>query len=117
MSKVDYTFAFQDKAIAVGQGLAIEVRNSTSVVVDIFGTSVATRTINFYKLNTNSPADLIPINGLNITTNDYTTSTTGIGSETWQFDIVGFNKIVMSITTLTGTNANTSIIGTVIENE
>lgn len=114
MSKIDSIFTFQKKVTVVGQGEPLIIRNCVSAVVDIFGANVATRTVSFYKLNSNTPADLIPIYGLNISTNDYAISTTGIGSETWQFDLVGLNQIIMKITALTGTSAETTIIGTVV---
>jgi len=62
MARIDEFFLFQN-ATTTGQGNILSVRNRTSLMVDIFGTNVTTRTISFYKLNTNSPADLIPING------------------------------------------------------
>ena len=85
------------------------------MVVDIYGTNVATRTINFYKLNINNPVDKIQINGFNVSNNVLDTKTTGINSETWQFDdISGFNQIIMEIDAITGTGATTTIIGTVM---
>ena len=115
MAQISDFFTFQNASTAIGQGNILNVSNRNSMVVDIFGTNVATRTINFYKLNMNIPQDKIAINGFNISSNILATSTTGTGSETWQFDdISGFNQIIMDITVLTGTGANTNVIGTVM---
>ena len=115
MAQISEFFKFQNASTAIGQGATLSVSNRNSMVVDIFGTNVATRTINFYKLNMNNPPDLVEINGFNISSNILATSTTGTGSETWQFDdISGFNQIIMKIDTMTGTGANTTVIGTVM---
>ena len=115
MAGISEFFTFQNTATTVGTGNSLSVGSRNSMVVDIFGKNVVTRTINFYKLNMNNPVDKIQINGFNISSNLLDVKSTGINSETWQFDdISGFNQIIIEITVLTGVGATTTIIGTIM---
>ena len=91
---------FHNDATSTGNGTALTVGNKKTLTIEIYGTS-STRLIKFYSKA--ASGDLRPLMGINISTYEMATQTTGTG-EVWQFDITGLDSVIMGITEITGGN-------------
>lgn len=99
---------FQDAATPTGDGTPFVVGAYKILTVEIYGTST-TRTVTFY--GKSKSGTLRALKGLNLSTWNSATSTTGSG-EIWQFDITGLDYVIMNLTAVSG--GNVSIKGNAI---
>ena len=91
---------FHNEATSTGNGTALTVGNKKTLTIEIYGTS-STRLIKFYSKA--ASGDLRPLMGINISTYEMATQTTGTG-EVWQFDITGLDSVIIDIAAITGGN-------------
>jgi hypothetical protein len=104
---------FHDEETEIGNGNQFEVKAYKTLTVEII-TSIenTSRTITFYGKSKSGVLRLIP--GIKVSGDtEYTiaTSTTDTG-EIWQFDIAGWEYIVMDLTAIAG--GNVSVKGNVV---
>lgn len=91
---------FHDAAVSPGDGVELIVGDKKTLTIEIYGSSTS-RKINFYAKGDSDT--LRPLIGINLSTFELGTSTTGNG-EVWQFDITGLDSVIMGITAITGGN-------------
>jgi len=92
------THTFHNAATSTGNGTEFTVGNMKTLTIEIYGTSTS-RTIEFY--GKGDSGTLRSIKGINLSTFEAATSTTGTG-ELWQFDITGLISVVIKLAAVSG---------------
>jgi len=88
---------FHDAAVSPGDGVELIVGDKKTLTIEIYGSSTS-RKINFYAKGDSDT--LRPLIGINLSTFELGTSTTGNG-ELWQFDITGLKSVIMQLESVT----------------
>lgn len=99
---------FHDAETVADNGTEVTVGGYKNLTIEIYGTSTS-RTVTFYEKGISG--ELIPKMGVNLADFSTGNSTTG-NNEKWQFDITGWNAIVMDLTAVTG--GDVSVAGRVV---
>jgi len=94
------THTFHNAATSIGNGTEFTVGNMKTLTIEIYGTSTS-RTIEFY--GKGDSGTLRSLKGINLSTFESATSTTGTG-EIWQFDITGLVGVIIKLAAVSGGN-------------
>ena len=100
---------FHDEVTTIGNGIDfVNIGYKSLRVMISSNIAPATRNINFLAA---IGTTFVALNGFKETALTSGISSSGIGTEVWVFDIEGYETVRMDLTALTGTNADTSVVG------